>query len=104
MNLNNTKGQGYVHGSCRAACVPESPLSLPSSSSSKSDGDSCPCNVAGNFLLLNDDEQAPLKAIDFGLAVRFDPAALPMEDLGLEGTPWWGLLLILTCLWGILML
>jgi len=46
------------------------------------------CFGAGNFLLLNNDEQAPLKAIDFGLAVRFDPSALPMEDLGLEGTPW----------------
>ena len=52
------------------------------------------CIGAGNFLLLNDDEQAPLKAIDFGLAVRFDPAALPMDHLGLEGTPWWGSLLL----------
>lgn len=43
----------------------------------------------GNFLLLNDDEQAPLKAIDFGLAVPFDPTALPLQDLGLEGTPWY---------------
>ena len=32
---------------------------------------------------------APLKAIDFGLAVPFDPDKLPKEDLGLEGTPWY---------------
>lgn len=25
---------------------------------------------------------------DFGLAVFFDPEALPRTDLGLEGTPW----------------
>ena len=43
---------------------------------------------AGNFMLLNDDDNAPLKAIDFGLAVFFDPADLPRTDLGLEGTPW----------------
>lgn len=43
---------------------------------------------AGNFLLLNDDEMAPLKAIDFGLAVPFKPDELPRSDLGLEGTPW----------------
>ena len=42
----------------------------------------------GNFMLASDDEAAPLKAIDFGLAVSFDPAALPMTELGLEGTPW----------------
>ena len=42
----------------------------------------------GNFMLASDDEAAPLKAIDFGLAVPFDPAALPMTELGLEGTPW----------------
>ena len=42
----------------------------------------------GNFMLASNDEAAPLKAIDFGLAVPFDPAALPMTELGLEGTPW----------------
>lgn len=39
-------------------------------------------------MLASDDEAAPLKAIDFGLAVPFDPAALPVTELGLEGTPW----------------
>lgn len=42
----------------------------------------------GNFMLLNESEESPLKAIDFGLAVFFDPAELPRTDLGLEGTPW----------------
>ncbi|KAK9804764.1 hypothetical protein WJX72_004008 [[Myrmecia] bisecta] len=42
----------------------------------------------GNFMLLNDDDRAPLKAIDFGMAVFFDPKQLPRTDLGLEGTPW----------------
>lgn len=32
---------------------------------------------------------APLKAIDFGLAVPFEPEGLPRSDLGLEGTPWY---------------
>lgn len=41
----------------------------------------------GNFMLLSSAEDAPLKAIDFGLAVFFDPKKLPMRDLGLEGTP-----------------
>jgi calcium-dependent protein kinase len=40
-------------------------------------------------MLLDDDDQAPLKAIDFGLAVPFDPKGLPLTDLGLEGTPWY---------------
>lgn len=31
---------------------------------------------------------------DFGLAVFFDPEALPRTDLGLEGTPWCAFLLI----------
>ena len=48
---------------------------------------SCIVN-AGNFLLLNDHELSPLKAIDFGLATPFDPDQLPRSDLGLEGTPW----------------
>ena len=43
---------------------------------------------AGNFMLLNEDDRSPLKAIDFGLAVLYDPASLPRSDLGLEGTPW----------------
>jgi serine/threonine protein kinase/Ca2+-binding EF-hand superfamily protein len=42
----------------------------------------------GNFMLLSDDEMSPLKAIDFGLAVFFDPEKLPRTDLGLDGTPW----------------
>ena len=39
-------------------------------------------------MLLTEEGDSPLKAIDFGLAVFFDPAALPRTDLGLEGTPW----------------
>ena len=42
----------------------------------------------GNFMLLDDGELSPLTAIDFGLAVPFDPENLPRTDLGLEGTPW----------------
>ncbi len=42
-----------------------------------------------NFMLLDEGERAHLKAIDFGLAVSFDPACLPRTDLGLEGTPWY---------------
>lgn len=45
--------------------------------------------ATGNFMLLTGEEDSPLKAIDFGLAVFFDPALLPRTDLGLEGTPWW---------------
>ncbi len=44
----------------------------------------------GNFMLASDDDAAPLKAIDFGLAVPFEPGALPLTELGLEGTPWCG--------------
>ena len=43
----------------------------------------------GNFMLLSTDERAPIKAVDFGLAVPFDKGAPPREDLGLEGTPWY---------------
>lgn len=43
----------------------------------------------GNFLLLNNSPHAPLKAIDFGLAVPFEAGSLPRRDLGLEGTPWY---------------
>ncbi len=39
-------------------------------------------------MLLNEDDRSQLKAIDFGLAVSYDPAHLPRSDLGLEGTPW----------------
>lgn len=42
----------------------------------------------GNFLLSSEDERAPLKAVDFGLAVFYDEKQLPRTDLGLEGTPW----------------
>ena len=45
----------------------------------------------GNFMLLDESERSPLKAIDFGLAVPYDPSELPRHDLGLEGTPWCGL-------------
>jgi len=43
----------------------------------------------GNFMLLNDSDRSPLKAIDFGLATPFDPDGLPISTLGLEGTPWY---------------
>ncbi|KAJ9523991.1 hypothetical protein QJQ45_022363 [Haematococcus lacustris] len=42
----------------------------------------------GNFMLLSCDERSPLRAIDFGLAVPFEPDQLPLTNLGLEGTPW----------------
>ena len=42
----------------------------------------------GNFMLLSADEGAPLKAIDFGLAMFYKPEELPRTDLGLDGTPW----------------
>ncbi|KFM26919.1 Calcium-dependent protein kinase 29 [Auxenochlorella protothecoides] len=42
----------------------------------------------GNFMLLTTEIDSPLKAIDFGLAVFYDPAKLPRTDLGLEGTTW----------------
>ena len=38
-------------------------------------------------MLLTEEEDSPVKAIDFGLAVFFDPKKLPRTDLGLEGTP-----------------
>lgn len=40
-------------------------------------------------MLLSEDERAPLKAIDFGLAVPYEPEVLPLTNLGIEGTPWW---------------
>lgn len=43
----------------------------------------------GNFLLASEKDDAPLKAIDFGLAVFMDDMDLPRTDLGLEGTPWY---------------
>mmetsp|Transcript_4670 Transcript_4670/g.10122 ORF Transcript_4670/g.10122 Transcript_4670/m.10122 type:complete len:774 (+) Transcript_4670:212-2533(+) len=43
----------------------------------------------GNFMLLNDADRSPLKAIDFGLAMPYEPESLPRTDLGLEGTPWY---------------
>ncbi|PRW33251.1 calcium-dependent kinase 17-like [Chlorella sorokiniana] len=42
-----------------------------------------------NFLFLSDDEAAPLKGVDFGLAVFFDPQQLPVTGLNPEGTPWY---------------
>ncbi len=41
----------------------------------------------GNFLLSSEKGDAPLKAVDFGLAV-FHDGKKPRTDLGLEGTPW----------------
>lgn len=43
----------------------------------------------GNFLLLNGSASAPLRAIDFGLAIPYEEGSLPRTDLGLEGTPWY---------------
>ncbi|KAL0031772.1 hypothetical protein WJX79_006580 [Trebouxia sp. C0005] len=43
----------------------------------------------GNFMLVSDHDKAPLKAVDFGLAVTFQSASEPRSDLGLEGTPWY---------------
>ena len=45
----------------------------------------------GNFLLASEKDDAPLKAIDFGLAVFMDAdnKEAPRTDLGLEGTPWY---------------
>ncbi len=43
---------------------------------------------AENFLLLSTDDASPVKAIDFGLATFFDPGALPVTGLNVEGTPW----------------
>jgi len=42
----------------------------------------------GNFLLASDKADAPLKAIDFGLAAFLDGDG-PATDLSLEGTPWY---------------
>ena len=43
----------------------------------------------GNFLLLSEEENSPLKAVDFGLAVIWEKdEQLPRTDLGLDGTPW----------------
>lgn len=42
----------------------------------------------GNFLLLTKDEDSPLKAVDFGLAVLYEKGDIPRRDLGLDGTPW----------------
>eukprot|EP01024_Parvocaulis_polyphysoides_P015377 TRINITY_DN16700_c0_g1_i9.p1 TRINITY_DN16700_c0_g1~~TRINITY_DN16700_c0_g1_i9.p1 ORF type:complete len:437 (+),score=81.29 TRINITY_DN16700_c0_g1_i9:273-1583(+) len=42
----------------------------------------------GNFMLLDDSDKAPLKAIDFGLATFFTSKDIAREDLGFEGTPY----------------
>ena len=44
--------------------------------------------LQGNFMLLTSSDTSPLKAIDFGLAMPFEPDALPLSNLGMEGTPW----------------
>ncbi len=41
------------------------------------------------FLLLSEEDSSPIKAIDFGLAIFFDPQNLPVAGLNPEGTPWW---------------
>eukprot|EP00884_Botryococcus_braunii_P015186 jgi/Botrbrau1/23669/Bobra.55_2s0050.1 len=53
----------------------------------------------GNFMLLNHLSSSPLKAIDFGLAVFYDPQQLPRTDLGLDGTPWFMAPETLSCRW-----
>ena len=50
-----------------------------------------------NFLLLTPDEDSPIKAIDFGLAIFFEPSDLPISNLGLEGTPWFMAPELLNC-------
>eukprot|EP01025_Chloroclados_australasicus_P009061 TRINITY_DN1345_c1_g1_i1.p1 TRINITY_DN1345_c1_g1~~TRINITY_DN1345_c1_g1_i1.p1 ORF type:complete len:612 (+),score=74.41 TRINITY_DN1345_c1_g1_i1:1003-2838(+) len=42
----------------------------------------------GNFMLLDETDKAPLKAIDFGLATYFTSKDVPRDDLGFEGTPY----------------
>eukprot|EP01025_Chloroclados_australasicus_P037808 TRINITY_DN3866_c0_g4_i1.p1 TRINITY_DN3866_c0_g4~~TRINITY_DN3866_c0_g4_i1.p1 ORF type:complete len:632 (-),score=82.18 TRINITY_DN3866_c0_g4_i1:442-2337(-) len=42
----------------------------------------------GNFMLLNNRQNSPLKAIDFGLASFYQSSDAPIDDLGLDGTPW----------------
>jgi hypothetical protein len=44
-------------------------------------------------MLVSDHDKAPLKAVDFGLAVTFQSASEPRSDLGLEGTPWYAALI-----------
>jgi len=41
----------------------------------------------GNFMFLKEEENSPIKAIDFGLAVFYEKD-IPREDLGFDGTPW----------------
>lgn len=60
----------YTHHTSRLAHCP-SPFLLPP-----------------QFMFLSDDEAAPLKGVDFGLAVFFDPQQLPVAGLNPEGTPW----------------
>ena len=43
----------------------------------------------GNFMLLDASDESRIKAIDFGLAVPFEDADLPLTELGFEGTPWY---------------
>lgn len=42
----------------------------------------------GNFMLLTTGQKSPVKAIDFGMAVFYEPDQLPRRDLGFDGTPW----------------
>lgn len=42
----------------------------------------------GNFMFLTKEKGSPIKAIDFGMAVFYDPKELPRNDLGFDGTPW----------------
>lgn len=42
----------------------------------------------GNFMLLDESANSPVKAIDFGLAVFYNEDELPLTDLGFDGTAW----------------
>jgi len=43
----------------------------------------------GNFLFVDESDEARLKAVDFGLAVPFQPSDLPMDLGSFDGTPWY---------------
>ncbi|CAD7698186.1 unnamed protein product [Ostreobium quekettii] len=42
----------------------------------------------GNFMFLTKEKGSHIKAVDFGMAVFYDPKELPRSDLGFDGTPW----------------
>lgn len=43
----------------------------------------------GNFMLLHNKANSPVKVIDFGLSKYFVPSELPLEASTAEGTPWY---------------